>query len=72
MSNSTIDMIDDLYRAEALAQLLIIVADGLRNQQRLANGLGEVAGQIVEIVVNARRSLEAEIEAEAKGASHAA
>lgn len=61
-----IDMVDDLYRAEALAQLLIIVADGLKSQPKLANGIGEVAGQIVEIVAKTRQELEAETEQQAQ------
>lgn len=64
-SSDMIDMVDHLYKAENLAQLLCILADGLRDQPRLSNALGEVAGQIVEIVVTTRRDLEADIEKQA-------
>lgn len=61
-TSDMIDMVDHLYKAENLAQLLCILSDGLRDQPRLANALGEVSNQIVEIVVKTRRDLEAEVE----------
>lgn len=60
-SSEMIDLVDHLYKAENLAQLLSTLADGLRDQPRLARGLGEVSWQIVDIVSEVRAELEAEI-----------
>lgn len=60
-----LDMVDNLYKAETLAQLLCIVSEGLRDQPRLANALSEVGGQIEAVLAMTRRDLEARIEQEA-------
>lgn len=60
-SSEMIDMVDNLYKAKNLARALCVVADGLRDQPDLAGAIGEMAGQIEQVVTEVRDEMEVEI-----------